>query len=257
MVEAHTQTLALNRELCNINKLKFDVIKCTLPHTRKWMKIGWKSEGFGRFQAKRKWIALFGLNRFNKLPLFSRCNSCVYSIRWPFSSRELVKREQHSTAPIKLVVVQSHPPGLHCTMHKLQSYRQLVSIGCVLSFQHPHRNSQPPLCAVQCFAIIAITIAHVQLPPLCKLPFVWLFHLYSVVFLSSKRTLRSPDAHKIANLCSCACVLACVRRCALFLGKNKSNHKNISITNWNCPTNSLVKLNKTFPFSYSIFYVLL
>lgn len=59
----------------------------------------------------------------------------------------------------------------------------------------------------------------------------------------------NPLIHsQLVNIKWQSCLCACMR-----FFKNKSNHKNISITNWNCPKNSLVKLNKTFPFRIQSF----
>lgn len=173
------RTLTSKRELCNINKLKFDVIK----YTRKWMKNGRNREGPQPTKAKRKWIVLFGLNRFNKLPLYSRCNSvCVYSIRWPFSSRRELVKGGNSTAPIKLVVVVDRIHLVYiaqCTYYNLISNWLSYSVrySWVFAFVSP----PPTTTTTVHFTIITITVAHVQLPPPCKLPFAWLFHLYSTI----------------------------------------------------------------------------
>lgn len=181
-------------------------------------------------QAKRKWIVLFGLNRFNKLPLYSKCNSCVYSIRWPFSSRELVKKgvAQHSR-PIKLVVVIDR---IHLV------YNAHITILSAIGFHGVYvflgfcfRFTTPTTTNTVHFAIINITVAHVQLPPPRKLPFVWLFHLYSIVSClqnaPSYPLAHTATEHKIANLpvCVSVCMHAWVCICFAFLGKTKATTK--------------------------------
>lgn len=154
---------------------------------------------------------------------------------------------------MKLVVDRVHILTLHVPI--LSAIGFTVYMLVFLFFSASHSPESPATSSSR------FTIAYVQLLSPLKLPFTWLFHLNSIVFLSLCKTLIHAHSHWTQNgklhVCSYrrACVWAIMRGVSIFRETKAS--KNISITESELP--------KEFSWSnwikhsilYSIFYMLL
>lgn len=108
-----------------------------------------------------------------------------------FQDRPKISEEgkAHSIDKVGRRILLSYS-SVYCTY--LQSYQQLVSsclyiLMFLFLYNEYHLN----------FTIITITIAYVQLTSLFKLPFAWLFHLYSIFSCLNNIPLSIFHSHSL------------------------------------------------------------
>lgn len=152
---------------------------------------------------------------------------CVYSIRWPFSSRRELVKGGNSTAPIKLVVVVDRIHLVYiaqCTYYNLISNWLSYSVrySWVFAFVSPPQPQQPlytlpssPLPLLTFNYLLPVNcLSHDFFT--CTPPFL-VFKMYP-----SYPLLYTATEHKIANLL--VCVSVCMHAC-VSMGKQKQPQK--------------------------------